>query len=115
MAHANAPLSELGRLEPARFYVEFGSTIRGTAERFQVSTTTVIPRCPHSILVDARFASGTRVATPRASLSTEVTRSTRPPPSCATRPSRPPTATTPEPRTSGARTLRARAFASTSL
>lgn len=42
MAHANAPLSELGRLKLARFHVESGSTIRGTAERFQVSTTTVI-------------------------------------------------------------------------
>jgi len=42
MAHANAPLSELGRLRLARFHVESGSTIRGTAERFQVSTTTVI-------------------------------------------------------------------------
>jgi transposase len=35
-------LSELGRLKLARFHVESGSTIRGTAERFQVSTTTVI-------------------------------------------------------------------------
>ena len=42
MPHANAPLSELGRLKLARFYVESGSTIRATAERFQVSTTTVI-------------------------------------------------------------------------
>lgn len=42
MAHANAPLSELGRLKLARFHVESGSTIRGTAERFQVSTTTVL-------------------------------------------------------------------------
>jgi len=42
MSHANAPLSELGRLKLARFHVESGSTIRGTAERFQVSTTTVI-------------------------------------------------------------------------
>jgi len=42
MPHANAPLSELGRLKLARFHVESGSTIRGTAERFQVSTTTVI-------------------------------------------------------------------------
>ena len=41
MPHANAPLSELGRLTLARFHVESGSTIRGTAERFQVSTTTV--------------------------------------------------------------------------
>lgn len=42
MPHANAPLSELGRLKLARFHVESGSTIRATAERFQVSTTTVV-------------------------------------------------------------------------
>lgn len=42
MPHANAPLSELGRLKLARFHVESGSSIRATAERFQVSTTTVI-------------------------------------------------------------------------
>jgi transposase InsO family protein len=42
MPHANAPMSELGRLRMAQFHVESGSTIRGTAERFQVSTTTVI-------------------------------------------------------------------------
>lgn len=42
MAHANAPLSELGRLRMARHHVERGGTIRQTAERFQVSTTTVI-------------------------------------------------------------------------
>ena len=42
MSHANATLSELGRLKLARFHVESGSTIRGTAERFQVSTTTVL-------------------------------------------------------------------------
>ena len=42
MPHANTPLSELGRLRLARFHVESGSTIRATAERFQVSTTTVI-------------------------------------------------------------------------
>jgi len=42
MPHANTPLSELGRLRLARFHVESGSTIRGTAERFQVSTTTVL-------------------------------------------------------------------------
>jgi transposase InsO family protein len=35
-------MSELGRLRMARFHVESGSTIRATAERFQVSTTTVI-------------------------------------------------------------------------
>lgn len=42
MPHANTPLSELGRLRLARFHIESGSTIRATAERFQVSTTTVI-------------------------------------------------------------------------
>jgi transposase InsO family protein len=42
MPHANTPLSELGRLRMARFHVESGSTIRATAERFQISTTTVI-------------------------------------------------------------------------
>ena len=42
MPHANTPLSELGRLKLARFHVESGSTIRATAERFQVSTTTVV-------------------------------------------------------------------------
>lgn len=42
MAHGNAPLSELGRLKLARFHVESGSTIRASAERFQVSTTTVV-------------------------------------------------------------------------
>lgn len=42
MVHANAPLSEFGRLKLARFHVESGSTIRAAAERFQVSTTTVI-------------------------------------------------------------------------
>ena len=42
MAHANAPLQELGRLRLARAYVESGASIRATAERFNVSTTTVI-------------------------------------------------------------------------
>ena len=42
MAHANAPLSELGRLRLAQAHVSSGSSIRATAERFQVSTTTVI-------------------------------------------------------------------------
>ena len=42
MPHANTPLSELGRLRLARFHVESGSTIRSSAERFQVSTTTVL-------------------------------------------------------------------------
>lgn len=42
MSHGNASLSELGRLKMARFHVESGSTIRATAERYQVSTTTVV-------------------------------------------------------------------------
>lgn len=42
MAHANAPLQELGRFRLARAHVESGSSIRATAERFNVSTTTVI-------------------------------------------------------------------------
>ena len=42
MAHANAPLQELGRLRLARAHVGSGSSIRATAERFNVSTTTVI-------------------------------------------------------------------------
>jgi transposase InsO family protein len=42
MPHANTPLSELGRLRMARHHVERQATIRQTAERFQVSTTTVI-------------------------------------------------------------------------
>ena len=42
MSHANAPLSELGRLRLARFHVESGATVRQAAERFQVSTTTVV-------------------------------------------------------------------------
>ena len=42
MSHANAPLSELGRLRLANAHVSSGSSIRATAERFQVSTTTVI-------------------------------------------------------------------------
>jgi transposase InsO family protein len=41
MPHGNALLSEQGRLKMARFHVQSGSSIRGTAERFQVSTTTV--------------------------------------------------------------------------
>ena len=45
MAHANAPLTELGRLRLARYRVEEGATLRQTAERFQVSTTTVIRWC----------------------------------------------------------------------
>jgi transposase InsO family protein/transposase-like protein len=35
-------LSELGRLRLARYHVECGATVRQTAERFQVSTTTVL-------------------------------------------------------------------------
>ena len=42
MAHGNAPLTEVGRLRLARFHVQTGSTIRASAEMFQVSTTTVI-------------------------------------------------------------------------
>lgn len=42
MAHATAPLSELGRLRLAQAHVSSGAVIRATAERFQVSTTTVI-------------------------------------------------------------------------
>jgi transposase InsO family protein len=42
MAHANAPLSELGRLRLAMAHLESGAAIRQSAERFQVSTTTVI-------------------------------------------------------------------------
>ena len=44
MVHANASLSELGRLMLARVHVESGSTIRAYVERFQVSTTAVIRR-----------------------------------------------------------------------
>ncbi len=42
MAHGNATLFVLGRLDLARFHVESGSTIRASAERFEVSTTTVV-------------------------------------------------------------------------
>lgn len=45
MVHANAPLTELGRLRLARYRVVDGATLRQTAERFQVSTTTVIRWC----------------------------------------------------------------------
>jgi transposase InsO family protein len=41
MAHANAPLSPLGRLRLAEFHVDGQATLRLTAERFRVSTTTV--------------------------------------------------------------------------
>jgi len=41
MPHANAPLSELGRLRLARFCVLNGGTQAQAAERFQVSVTTV--------------------------------------------------------------------------
>ena len=40
MPHANAPLSELGRLRLARCVVEDGWPVRRAAERFQVSPTT---------------------------------------------------------------------------
>ena len=45
MPHANATLTELGRLRLARYRWESGATLRQTAERFQVSTTTVIRWC----------------------------------------------------------------------
>lgn len=41
MAHGNATLTEAGRLRLARFHVEQRATLAQTAERFQVSTTTV--------------------------------------------------------------------------
>ena len=40
MPHANAPLSELGRLRLSRCVVEDGWPVRRAAERFQVSPTT---------------------------------------------------------------------------
>lgn len=40
MVHANAPLSELGRLRLARSVVEDGWSVARAAERFQVSRTT---------------------------------------------------------------------------
>ena len=39
--HANATLTELGRLYLAQYHLEQGATLAQTAERFQVSTTTV--------------------------------------------------------------------------
>ena len=42
MSHGNATLSPLGRLKLARFHVHSGASIRASAERFQVSTTTVL-------------------------------------------------------------------------
>lgn len=42
MSHGNATLSPLGRLKLARFHVHSGASIRSSAERFQVSTTTVL-------------------------------------------------------------------------
>lgn len=57
MPHANATLSELGPLKLARFQVKSGSTIRATAERFQVSTTTVVR---WSRRYRAVFATGSR-------------------------------------------------------
>ena len=41
MPHANATLTELGRLYLAQYHLEQGATLAQTAERFQVSTTTV--------------------------------------------------------------------------
>ncbi|MEV6711817.1 leucine zipper domain-containing protein, partial [Lentzea sp. NPDC051208] len=40
MTHANAPLTELGRLRLARCVVEDGWPLRRAAERFQVSVST---------------------------------------------------------------------------
>ncbi|MFI6122885.1 helix-turn-helix domain-containing protein, partial [Streptomyces sp. NPDC051064] len=40
MPHRNAPLTETGRLRPARCVVEDGWPLRRAAERFQVSPTT---------------------------------------------------------------------------
>lgn len=40
MSHRNAPLSETGRLRPARCVVEEGWPLRRAAERFQVAVTT---------------------------------------------------------------------------
>lgn len=42
MSHGNATLSALGRLKLARFHVHSGVPVRVSAERFQVSTTTVL-------------------------------------------------------------------------
>ena len=42
MSHGNATLSPLGRLKLAWFHVHSGASIRASAERFQVSTTTVL-------------------------------------------------------------------------
>ena len=39
--HANAPLTELGRLRPARCVVDDRWPLRRAADRFQVSVTTV--------------------------------------------------------------------------
>lgn len=41
MPHANATLTEAGRLRLARYHVEQGATLAQTGERFQASTTTV--------------------------------------------------------------------------
>ena len=61
MAHANAPLTELGRLRLAQAHVSSGSSIRATAERFQVSTTTVIrwSKRYRSVLASGRTPSAT--------------------------------------------------------
>ena len=42
MSHGNATLSPLSRLKLARFHVHSGGSSRASAERFQVSTTTVL-------------------------------------------------------------------------
>src|SRR4051795_10253848 len=44
MPHANAPLTELGRLRLARCVVDDGWPLRRAAERFQVSHTTAARR-----------------------------------------------------------------------
>ena len=41
MSHANATLTPLGRLQLARYHAQERATLAATAERFQVSTTTV--------------------------------------------------------------------------
>ncbi len=44
MSHRNAPLTETGRLRPARCVVDEGRPLRRAAERFQVSRTTAARR-----------------------------------------------------------------------
>jgi hypothetical protein len=43
VSHGNAPLTELGRLRPARCVVDDGWPLRRAADRFQVSVTTGQP------------------------------------------------------------------------